>query len=503
MIEELNNKYEEFKNIIDVLPVNNKDNRKKKMDHITDEENNSKDMLNAVKDEMNNRLSKLEALKENPDIKKTANELEKCNIINEWNIYNTSYEKMHLDYYLYQLHRYYKEDLASVNNCIKKILEAFNKVGISVQKNDFEFNTYVSSYMEKIINNVNNEELAIYFEEIYWKFPDIIKTIEISFKSIYLKYEKKIDKYYLDRHNEFLKNHNDNEVFDVRVKLNRQLFELENSDAYLIFNKFKNNEYLLSSFNENEMKKKKELYFGEDSYSYDNLYKLYRSLIEYDMLLKYNYLLVDMRERLEKKDELKNAKSNALKEIQKEESKLKKLNASKNGKSFFKKKNDEKWLFDYNTVLNDVTAKYEEFDNACFNEMIFDKLSKDSTVLEILKFVSSNYLYFIDKTKELDDSQTINVLNEKFDNLKHEVNYYNYSLINNIALLNERQIKEIIVDKYNLEKITITLEMLQKENVAKTISDIESLINYDNLITSGIDLEDIQLYLEVKKLMDE
>ena len=135
--------------------------------------------------------------------------------------------------------------------------------------------------------------------------------------------------------------------------------------------------------------------------------------------------------------------------------------------------------------------------------MIFDKLSKDSTVLEILKFVSSNYLYFIDKTKELDDSQTINVLNEKFDNLKHEVNYYNYSLINNIALLNERQIKEIIVDKYNLEKITITLEMLQKENVAKTISDIESLINYDNLITSGIDLEDIQLYLEVKKLMDE
>ena len=124
-------------------------------------------------------------------------------------------------------------------------------------------------------------------------------------------------------------------------------------------------------------------------------------------------------------------------------------------------------------------------------------------MLEILKFVSSNYLYFIDKTKELDDSQTINVLNEKFDNLKHEVNYYNYSLINNIALLNERQIKEIIVDKYNLEKITITLEMLQKENVAKTISDIESLINYDNLITSGIDLEDIQLYLEVKKLIDE
>lgn len=503
MIEELNNKYEEFKNIIDVLPVNNKDNRKKKMDHIIDEEKKSNDMLNAIKEEIKNRLVKLEQLKENPDIKKTALELEKCNIINEWNIYNTSYEKMHLDYYLYQLHRYYKEDLTSVNSCIKKILESFNKVGISVLKSDFEFNTYVSSYMEKVINNVNEEELAVYFEEIYWKFPDIIKTIEISFKNIYLKYEKKIDKYYLDRHNEFLKNHNDNEILDIRIKLNRQLLELKNCDAYLIFNKFKNNEYSLASFNEADITKKRELYFAPDSYNYDSLYKLYRSLIEYNMLLKYNYLLLDMRGRLEKKEELKNSKSNALKEIQKEEGKLKKLNASKESKSFFKKKNDEKWLFDYNTVLNDVIAKYEEFDNACFNEMIFAKLSKDSTVLEILKFVSSNYLYFIDKTRELDESETINSINDKFDNLKHEVNNYNYSLINNIALLNERQIKEIIVNKYNLENITITLEMLQKENVEKTISDIESLINYDNLVTSGINLEDIRLYLDAEKIINE
>ncbi len=503
MIEELNNKYEEFKNIIDVLPVNNKDNRKKKMDHILDEENNSKDMLAAVKQEINDRLAKLDELKENPDIKKTADELEKCNIINEWNVYNTSYEKMHLDYYLYQLHRYYKEDLSSVNSCIKKILDAFSKVGIQILKTDFEFNTYVSSYMERVINNVNEEELAIYFEEIYWKFPDIIKTIEISFKSIYLKYEKKIDKYYLDRHNEFLKSHNDNEILDVRIKLNRQYLELKNSDAYLIFNKFKNSEYLLSAFNEADIQKKKELYFATDSYSYESLYKLYRSLLEYNMLLKYNYLLVDMRGRLEKKEELKNSKANALKEIVKEESKLKKLNASKEGKSLFKKKNDEKWLFDYNTVLNDVIAKYEEFDNACFNEMIFAKLSKDSTVLEILKFVGSNYLYFIDRTKELDEGQTISVINDKFAVLKDEINNYNYSLINNIALLNERQIKEIIVNKYNLENITITLEMLQKENVAKTISDIESLINYDNLVTSGINLEDIQLYLEAKKLIDE
>ena len=144
MIEELEKKYDDFKNIVDILPVNNKDNRKKKMDHILEEENNTNSMIDVVKQEIKDRISKFDSLVENPDIKVVEEELSKCNIINEWNTYNTSYEKMHLDYYLYQLHRYYKEDLASVNNCIKKILEAFNKVGISVQKNDFEFNTYVS-----------------------------------------------------------------------------------------------------------------------------------------------------------------------------------------------------------------------------------------------------------------------------------------------------------------------------------------------------------------------
>ena len=504
MIEELEKKFEEFKNIIDILPTNNKDNRKKKMDYILNEENSSSDIIKNVKDEIELRISKFSLLKENPDIKKVEDELNKCNIVNEWNTYNTSYEKMHLDYYLYQLHRYYKEDLKSVNACLKKILESFNKVGIQVFKDDFEFNTMVANYMEKIINNVNDEELSIYFEEIYWKFPDIIKTIEISFKSIYLKYEKKIDKYYEERHEEFLKKHNDNEIFNMRVKLNKELSELRDSDEYLLFNKFKNKEYTLTDFNDNDIQKKKDLYFTTDSYNYDNIYKLYMSLFEYNILLKYNYLLVDMRSRLEKKEDFKNSKGNAIKDIMKEESKLKKLNSSKDSKPilFFKKKNDEKWLFEYNEVLNNVIKKYEEFDNACFNELIFNKLSKDSTVLEILKFVSSNYLYFVEKTKELDENLTIVDISEKFELLKNEVNNYKYTLINNIALLDERQIKEIIVDKYNLENIIINKEMLSKDNIEKNINDINMLLKYENLLVSGINLNDVKLYLDSEKMFN-
>ena len=505
MRNNLEKKYEEFKNIIDILPVNTKQNKKKKLDYILEEETKDNNLLDSIKDEINKRLSKFDKLKENPNIKKLEAELEKCNIINEWNSYNTAYEKMHLDYYLYQLHRYYKEDLSSLNSCIKMIIEAFKKVGIQLTKEDFDMNNYVSLYMEKVLSNASNEELNTAFEDIYWKFPEIIKTLEINFKNIYFKNEKKINKYYDDRHAEYLKNHKDSEIIDMRIKIYKEINNIISRDEYLIFNKFKNKEYSLADYNLNDISKKKELYFNDNNYTYDNLEKVYSTLFEYNLLLKYNYLLMDMRDKLDKKDTLKNAKGNALKEIMKEEGKLKKLNAKQNSKSlpFMKKKIDEKWLFDYKTVLGNIISKYDEFDAACFNDLVFNKLSKDSSVLEVFKVISSNYLYFVEKTKSLEDGSTISQISDKFEELKSDINNNQFTLINNLALLDEKQMKEIIADKYNLEGVKLTIDALQKDNVEKTMKDIKMLMDYEDVIASGINLDDIKLYLEWEKLTEE
>mgnify|MGYP006916022975 CR=1 FL=1 len=506
MIDDLNNKYAEFKGVIDILPVNTKYNRKRKIDYITDEEKDDNALLDAVKNEINKRLSDLNALKENEKIQLLRDELEKCNIVNEWNNYNTAYEKMHLDYYLYQLHRYYKEDLESVNACLNKIIESFKKVEINLTKNDFDFNEYAALYMDRVINNVSSDELKKFFEEIYWKNSDVIRTIEINFKSIYLKYEKKITKYYELRHQEFLKSHNDNEIYKMRVTLSNQLKELIGTDPYINFQKFVNHEYSLKDFAEGEMQKKKDLYFSDNSYSFDNLMKLDASLEEYEMLIKYNYLLADMRSRLEKKEEFKNVKDNALKDINKDESSLKKLISKHNAKPFlfFKKKTDEKWLFDYNSVIEGLSTKFDAFDDIRFNELVLNKLSKDCNVYDVLRFVSSNYLYFVEQTKKSLEIDDINVINEKFKTLKEEIyDKDNYALINNLALLDEKQIKQIIVDKYNLENINLSTEILQKDNMDKTLNDINSLIDYEYFLISGINLDDVDLYMEYQKLIKE
>jgi len=501
MKETLEKKYEEFKNVLEVLPVNTKNNRKKKLDFILDEEKSSNDLIYSIRNEIGSRLSKFNQLKVNEDINKLELELEKCNIVNEWNDYNTAYEKMHLDYYLYQLHRYYKEDLVSVNNCIRKIVESFKKVNIILTKDDFDFNNYVSSYMEKIFNNESEEDLKNYFEEVYWKFPELVRTIEVNFKSIYLRNEKKINKYYDDRHKEFLEKHNDSEIYDMRIKLINQIRQLKNRDNCLIFEKFKNKEYKPSDFNKLDIEKKKELYFSHNSYSYSNLEKLYQTLSEYNILLKYNYLLSDMKDRLLKKETFKDLKTKSLKEVFSSEGKIKKLNAKNNGKSlpFMKKKADEKWLFDYNNALGDLVSKYDNIEDDWINDIIYNKLSKDSTVLEILKFISSNYLYFVKHTKEMDENLTINDITDKYNMLKEDVSNNKFTLLNNLVLLDEKQMKQIIVDRYNLENITLTIESLQGDNVEKTIQDIILLINYEDLMMSQIDLDDVKFYLEVKE----
>ena len=91
----------------------------------------------------------------------------------------------------------------------------------------------------------------------------------------------------------------------MRLKLSNELRYLEGTDPYQNLSKFVDYTYLLKDFSEVEFDRRKSLYFSDENYNLDNLLKIDSSLEEYDILMKYNYLLKDMRTRLEKKDEYK------------------------------------------------------------------------------------------------------------------------------------------------------------------------------------------------------
>ena len=502
MIEELENKIEEFKGVIEVLPTKTVDQRKKREKVVLDAENEVNEQLKIVEDEIKSRLTRFDVYQPNPEIDNLKKELENCNILNEWNEYNTPYEKMHLDYYLYQLHRFYKEDLRSINQVIRKLLDAFKKVGIELTKADFDYNHHAAIYVDMIINNKSEEELINAFEDFYWHVPEMIKIIEINFKSIYIRYEKKIQKYYVDRHQEFLKEHSEQEIKNLKEKLINQIEHIESVDPYILFNKFKNKEWLLGDFNDADIAKTKYLYFKDNGYSLENLLKFKYSLLEYKLLLDYSFLLNNMKERLDNKDSYKGLKANAIKEIQQDENKIKKLNASRDKKPilFFKKKSDEKWLFNYNETIKSLLDKFDKFDDICFNDTIYNKLSKDSSVDVIFDFITSNYLYFVYEYKKHDENIPLQDITLNFEELKDSLDYIDFSLLNHLALLDEKEIKFLIINKYNLNDFNLQPETLEPDHLDKVIDDIQELINYEYLSISDLDINDVRFYDELDKL---
>jgi hypothetical protein len=353
-----------------------------------------------------------------------------------------------------------------------------------------------------IINNKSENELIDAFEEFYWHVPEIIKIIEINFKSIYIRYEKRIAKYYSDRHQEFIKQHSDQDIKNLKEQLVNKIEQIENVDPYILFNKFKNKEWLLGDFKESDIAKTKYNYFKENGYSLDKLLKFKYSLLEYQLLLEYSFLLTNMRERLDNKDSYKGLRANAIKDIQQDENKIRKLNMSRDKKPilFFKPKNDEKWLFNYNETIKSLLDKFDKFDDICFNDTIYNTLTKDSSVNTIFKFITSNYLYFVYEYKKHDENIPLADITNNFEKLKKSLEYIDFSLLNHLALLDEKEIKYLIVNKYNLNDFNLKPELLEPENLEKVIDDIQGLINYEYLSLSSLDINDVRFYDELDKL---
>ena len=500
MKSELEKHYEELKDVLAVLPTNTKANKKKKTQILEDEEKQNNNNISLTLDEIKRRISPLDSLQKNTEIEAMVNKLNTYYEDTDTKAYSSPYEKMHLDFYLYNLKVSSKENLKDVNMYLRKILKAFESAGFTLTKEDFDLSKYATEYMDFIILGKDEEALKEKFEDIYWKFPELINTIVINVQSIYIRNEKRLQKFF-DEYNkkvdEALKKE---DVQQNIIEYNKRLKRIVHTDPYIIFNNFKEGKWSVNTFSKNNIDSKINKYFTEGNYSFDALIDLSKILFEYYLMVKYSFLLNDMKERIGKKDEYKTSKATAIDKIEKIEKKLISLIKASNRKGIFKK-NDEKWLFEYNETLKELIENYETLDNECFNDLINKVLQSDSTILEVLRLVSSHYLYFLNETLKVKEAN-VEEINKEFETLREDVNYKEFKMINSIALLDEKQMKEVISNKYKLEGININLDDLEEANIEKTMSDINEIIRYENILASGLKIEDIELYLEMDKITD-
>lgn len=487
MNEKLIKQIDELKQTLDTLPKNNKKNREKYFDVLSHSISEYSSISDMVHDEIVNRFSSINGkLSRNSDLDVQKENI--SSILNEisiFNKYNTSYEKLSLDKTFYNFYEKENKYFESIIKNIEKLIKIYNEVGIKLTALSFRYSPSFYKFMKLYFEDGNDKEkLKVEFEKIYWKVPNFISHIELSFKYIYYNNLKYFDKY-IDMKTVSLSKRYEKGLAltykDLKVK-----YDLEyEKDIYLIVEDFKSRKKNIGDYSSDKINSLLGEYIDgcsvdDEKYSsnIDIFKKLYRTLIEYEEYLKYINMIDDIKNIYKDKASYKDAVKLKFKEIVKSEKKLFKL-TSKVFKLEKKGKNSDSYISLIDEVINEIKVLYDELEVAKFNENIY-KLDDSATLIEVLELVNAYYIYQNNFYRKDNPDITLSEIDDNIlDLLVFVISPYN-NLINNITINEEVDVKETISNIYNLSMIKLSKEMFDdSSNIQKMKEDLEKiLVNY-------------------------
>ena len=527
--EKINSQIDVDKEILSVLPINNKKNLQAYKEKAEEIKQSYVIYLEQIFTEMKRRTIKIKSVEQDKNIGKLEQQIkymEKIELLND-NI--TSFEKMGLDESLYILRRFYKNNLELVNDSIVKCLEKFRIVGINLDAKDFEYSIYTKEYMTTFLEEMkkgdcNSTRVKDIFEQIYWKCPDIIKHIELNFRSLYLKNEKVINKYYEDAKKQIIKEIglNQEDAIKKYEDLQNQLIEEKNKDTALIIEKFLKGEkntkdYELTSINKNYKR-----LLGKDIGEFDkeqvqeinkNISRLQNSLYEYKNYLRFKFIYDNVMQIYNSKEKYKATYNKKLKQIKKIEAKVfknnKKMERFANHRGLLQKlfgKNTnrlEKINVNSNTQILELRNIYRDLEENKINNIILSQLSDSSTIYDVLLLACHFYSFLVNSTIDAFPDIMQDEIQSTIDKFRRFIKYPKITIINNVKMLEDKDMALMIKDKYNLCNINITKEDLEEENLSNLLTTVNIICEYNYIINSKTTLEDIQFLLQAKKIIEE
>lgn len=530
--DKLNSQIEVDKEVLSILPKNNKKNLTVYKDKCAEIKNTYTNYQTKIISEIKRRYLKLKSVEEDPKIAKLTSKIaniEKINLINS-NI--TSFEKMGLEELLYVLRRFYKNNLQSVDESIMECIKKFREVGINLTAEDFNYSFYAKEYISALLNaetagNINSTETKDTFEKIYWKCPDIILHIELNFRSLYLKYEKEIDKYFMNREREILRSlyfNNQKEANEQYSSLKAQLLESKERDTALILEKFLNNEYTIRDYENANIENVAKKLFNQSEESNislsdnnvmqefnSNIYRLQSNLYEYKQFLTFKFIYDKALQIYNSNEKYNSIYNQKLKNIRKLEKKLFNINRKIDKKEkhlslilkIFKSKNKlEKNNEDFEVKIKDLKQEYRELEKNKVNSIIKRVLNNNSTMYDLLKLTTYFFSFLVDLVIDEFEDATQDVIYDKIAEFREFIKYPNITIINNISIAQEKDIALTIKDKYKLCNLNVMKEDFEDDNIDKLISNVNVICTYNNIKRSDLSVEDIKFILQAGKLLE-
>lgn len=518
------------KDVLSVLPINTKKNQSKYVEKVCEFEETAQKIQTVIWNEIQDRYNKILDVKENPQIEELTKSIEQVENIDLFNELNTPYEKLGLDRITLSMSSFFEGDLNLLNNNIKSFLDIFKNFGIVLTQEDFTYSQFTSDYMKVFMEEYNNgtlesDKLKKCFEQIYWKCPDIVIHIELNMRYLYHVNSKKIEKELNNRNSKVLALMQLDKIGLVRrfFELNKDLIKLKRKDPKYVMNKFTTGEWKIKDFGEKEMSVLYDKFctknFFESSEEEQeeinkNFGKLLNTLEEYKIYVRYKYIIDNLKEKQKNKEAFKGAYDKKNKEIRKKEQQL--LKESKKNKRIIKhikspififvKKKLERKIYEFpvnsNSQIKELKTMYDELDEELVNTRIDAYVDDNCSIKYMFKIATSFYTYAYQLIKERYKNDDIDPV-EELQVLLDFINQPYKVMLNNMKLAEEPEIASIISNRYKILNIKLEKEDLEPDSIDAYTENIEKIVNYHNIVRSGLNVDDIAFIEKVKPMIEK
>ena len=492
--------------ILQSLPINTKRNRTlfvKKAKEMQDVYQNIKqEILQELYECYHNKIDidpKNELLeRENTQIE----EIEK--IQNVMSKIKTPYEKMGLDKIILELKRFYKKDIDTVNSYLRKAIELFNKIGVRINEEDFNFTKHTKEYMTELFLQINNNtiderKLKDLFEKIYWKEPNLILHIQLNFRYIYFKKEKDIINAFLwqeGRVKQKLKM-DEEQILTRYNNIQKKIINRYKNDYKNIINNFLNGSWNLKDYEEKNIIKCYNKFIERteniDQEELDrNIINLLHNLYEYENYMRFKFIFDDMKEIYNQETSKETYKVVKKKIIDKCE----KITS----KGLFNILNKEKNI---DADVQELSELFERLDELEVQEKIKTNLNPTSNLKQMGKVAVAFYKYLFNCMIKNDKDITENEIKTHIEEFEEFVKYP-YDTISSSIFMNEnKDIPLMIKDRYNLFKINITKELLNTNEIRNLILNFQKIENNIHIHEAKIELNEVSYLLKAKKILED
>lgn len=411
--------------------------------------------------------------------------------------------------------------LNDVNDILSKIFNIFKDAGVNLNATDFSYSMFTYEYMSLFINSFGNNNfndiMKKSFDNIYWECPDIIKHIKLNLWFLMDKYKEKLDIYSKSRAIELL---NSTGLSKTEL-LNNYLKDVSNLDKMLARDDFYNLEMFMS-------KKKNILDYLVDSstrtknfdqFVIDGVFsditdtsKFYNVMVDLahtlgvlKMYYRYEFIIKDMQDKYNNRDENKTLYEQKLKEIKTEEAKRSKIYndylKATGKKGLFHRVNPQKeksTKLEINEEILKLVTLYDELHDLEILDMINNNITNVSSLYDLFALSYNSYYYLEKMFKEHFAEDTNFSFDEELDKYFDFIySPYNEFLTKIYAFTNS-SVPFVIVDKYRLLGINVTGDNINNDSLDTFMDTVNYVKTVYDISKSKLSLENINFIINFK-----